>query len=305
MYDRLVSDEVLSMAIGRRIYVGKSKGSQALDQEEINRLLVNLASKGRRVCRLKGGDPFVFGRGGEEAAHLAGAGVGFEVVPGVTSAIAAPAYAGIPVTDRRASASFACVTAHRRPNQPPIDWTSLTRACDTIVVLMGASRLDRVAGELAEAGLEASHPVAVVESGTLPDQRVIRGTLADIAAEAAEAGIGSPAVVVVGECRRSRRFHRLDQPATASRRQRHGDARRRFERRSFVPPQIARRARPGHADDTDSTAGRRVSLTRRGSRYRRAATGSCSPAPARSFTSSESSSGRAGTLARSRRAGWP
>ncbi|MCY4107948.1 MAG: uroporphyrinogen-III C-methyltransferase [Chloroflexi bacterium] len=199
VYDRLVSDDVLAMATARRrIYVGKSKGSQALDQEEINRLLVNLASEGRRVCRLKGGDPFVFGRGGEEAAHLAGAGVDFEVVPGVTSAIAAPAYAGIPVTDRRASASFACVTAHRRPSQPPIDWTSLARSCDTIVVLMGASRLDRVAGELAEAGLEASHPAAVVESGTLPDQRVIRGTLASIVRKAAEAGIGSPAVVVVG-----------------------------------------------------------------------------------------------------------
>ena len=199
VYDRLVSDEVLAMATARqRIYVGKSKGTQALDQDEINSLLVNLASEGGRVCRLKGGDPFVFGRGGEEATHLAGAGVDFEVVPGVTSAIAAPAYAGIPVTDRRASASFACITAHRRSNQPPIDWISLTRACDTIVVLMGASRLDQVVGMLAEAGLEASHPVAVVESGTLPDQRVIRGTMADIAAKAADAGIGSPAVVVVG-----------------------------------------------------------------------------------------------------------
>ena len=200
VYDRLVSDEVLAMAAARRrIYVGKSKGSQALDQDQINRLLVNLASEGRRVCRLKGGDPFVFGRGGEEAAYLAAAGVDFEVVPGVTSAIAAPAYAGIPVTDRRASASFACVTAHRRSNAPPIDWASLTRACDTIVVLMGASRLDRIVVELAEAGLEASHPVAVVESGTLPGQRVVRGTLADIAGKAAEAGIGSPAVVVVGK----------------------------------------------------------------------------------------------------------
>ena len=199
VYDRLVSDDVLAMATARRrINVGKSKGSQALDQEEINRLLVKLASEGLRVCRLKGGDPFVFGRGGEEAAHLAQAGVDFEVVPGITSAIAAPAYAGIPVTDRRASASFACVTAHRRSNASAIDWKSLSRACDTIVVMMGASRLDWVVGELADAGLEASHPVAVVESGTLPGQRVVRGTLADIAGKAAGAGIGSPAVVVVG-----------------------------------------------------------------------------------------------------------
>ena len=201
VYDRLVSDDVLAMATARRrIDVGKSKGSQALDQDEINRLLVRLASEGRRVCRLKGGDPFVFGRGGEEAAHLAGAGVDFEVVPGITSAIAAPAYAGIPVTDRRASASFACVTAHRRSNasEPAIDWKSLSRACDTIVVLMGASRLDWVVGELAGAGLEASHPVAIIESGTLPGQRVVRGNLADIANKAAKAGVGSPAVVVVG-----------------------------------------------------------------------------------------------------------
>ncbi len=201
VYDRLVSDEVLAMATARRrIHVGKSKGSRALDQDEINRLLVRLASQGRRVCRLKGGDPFVFGRGGEEAGHLAQAGVDFEVVPGITSAIAAPAYAGIPVTDRRASASFACVTAHRRSNasEPAIDWASLSRACDTIVVLMGASRLDWVVGELAGAGLALSHPVAIVESGTLPGQRVVRGNLADIVDKAAAAGIGSPAVVVVG-----------------------------------------------------------------------------------------------------------
>jgi uroporphyrinogen III methyltransferase/synthase len=201
VYDRLVGDDVLALAsASERIYVGKGKGSQALDQDEINDLLVRLALDGRRVCRLKGGDPFVFGRGGEEAAHLAEAGVSFEVVPGITSAIAAPAYAGIPVTDRRASSSFACVTAHQRSDRSEraIDWTSLIRACDTIVILMGSSRIDWVIDELADAGLKASHPAAIVESGTLPGQRVVRGNLGNIAEKAAAAGIGSPAVVVVG-----------------------------------------------------------------------------------------------------------
>ena len=198
VYDRLVGDDVLALAsASERIYVGKGKGSQALDQDEINDLLVRLALDGRRVCRLKGGDPFVFGRGGEEAAHLAEAGVSFEVVPGITSAIAAPAYAGIPVTDRRASSSFACVTAHQRSDRSEraIDWTSLIRACDTIVILMGSSRIDWVIDELADAGLKASHPAAIVESGTLPGQRVVRGNLGNIAEKAAAAGIDRKSVV--------------------------------------------------------------------------------------------------------------
>ena len=306
MYDRLVSDDVLAMATARRrIYVGKSKGSQALDQDEINRLLVNLASEGRHVCRLKGGDPFVFGRGGEEAAHLAGAGVDFEVVPGVTSAIAAPAYAGIPVTDRRASASFACVTAHRRPNQPPIDWTSLARACDTIVVLMGASRLDRVVGELAEAGLEASHPVAVVESGTLPDQRVIRGTLADIAGKAAEAGIGSPAVVVGGNV-----VDLADSIDWISRRPLHGVSVM-VTRDEGSRGALSSRLRSlgahilGHADDTDSAAGRRVQFAQRGSRYREPRLGRIRQRQrGRSRLRGHRAGGR-GRSRTSRRAGWP
>ena len=202
VYDRLAGDYVLAMAsASERIDVGKGKGSQALDQDEINRLLVELALKGRRVCRLKGGDPFVFGRGGEEAAYLAGAGVSFEVVPGITSAIAAPAYAGIPVTDRRASSSFACITAHRRSDRSEraIDWVSLSRACETIVILMGSSRIDWIIKELTDIGLKASHPAAIVESGTLPGQRVVRGNLGDIVEKAATAKIASPAVVVVGD----------------------------------------------------------------------------------------------------------
>ena len=138
--------------------------------------------------------------GGEEAARLAEAGVDFEVVPGITSAIAGPAYAGIPVTDRRAASSFACVTAHQRADGPTrsIDWAALVRGCDTIVVLMGSSRIDAVVADLVDAGLASSHPVAVIESATLPGQRTVEGTLGDIAARAADAKIGSPALIVVG-----------------------------------------------------------------------------------------------------------
>ena len=201
VYDRLVGPQVLEMTESlERIYVGKGKDSHAVDQDSINELLVKLALQGRRVCRLKGGDPFVFGRGGEEAARLAEAGVDFEVVPGITSAIAGPAYAGIPVTDRRAASSFACVTAHQRADGPTrsIDWAALVRGCDTIVVLMGSSRIDAVVADLVDAGLASSHPVAVIESATLPGQRTVEGTLGDIAARAADAKIGSPALIVVG-----------------------------------------------------------------------------------------------------------
>ena len=160
VYDRLVGDDVLAMAgTPERIYVGKGKDCHSVSQSEINDLLVKLGQDGRRVCRLKGGDPFVFGRGGEEAATLAKAGVSFEVVPGITSAVAAPAYAGIPLTDRSVSSSFACVTAHQQSKESlrTIDWACLSRACDTIVILMGASRISWLVDELAGAGLESSH----------------------------------------------------------------------------------------------------------------------------------------------------
>ena len=158
--------------------------------------------------RLKGGDPFVFGRGGEEAEALAAAGIAFEVIPGVTSAVAAPAYAGIPVTHRGLASSFAVVTGHEDPetkaDDASIDWPKLATGVDTLVFLMGVGRLAEICARLIEHGRAASTPVAVVEWGTLPRQRTVAGTLATIAAAVAAAGIGSPAVTVVGEVARLR-----------------------------------------------------------------------------------------------------
>jgi uroporphyrin-III C-methyltransferase / precorrin-2 dehydrogenase / sirohydrochlorin ferrochelatase len=194
--DRLVPD---SLVEGKEVtYVGKEGGGPASTQEEINELLISLARKGKKVVRLKGGDPFVFGRGGEEAEALAEAAVDFEVVPAPTSAIAALAYAGIPVTDRRYASSVAFVTG----NSTEQDLTRLRKlatSADAIVVLMGLANLEEVASELIEGGLDPQTPAAVIERGTLPAQRVITSTAAEIARAAAFAEIESPAIAVFGE----------------------------------------------------------------------------------------------------------
>jgi uroporphyrin-III C-methyltransferase len=165
-------------------------------------LLVRLARKGRNVVRLKGGDPFVFGRGAEEAEALADAGISYEVVPAPTSAIAALAYAGIPVTDRRVASSVAIVTGHAQERDP--DWTALTKSVDTIVVMMGMSRIEEIAHSLMLAGLDRSTPAAVVENGTLSTQQVVTSSLGELAGAVRSAGLGSPAVIVVGEVVRLR-----------------------------------------------------------------------------------------------------
>lgn len=199
IHDRLIHPDLLeeAPAAAERIYVGKKAGHHPVPQEEIQRLLVEHARAGRVVVRLKGGDPFVFGRGGEEAAACAAAGVPWEVVPGVTSAIGVPGSVGIPVTHRDRAASFAVVTAHRARGAEAPDWRALA-AVDTLVILMGVSRLPEIIAELAR-HRSPSTPAAVVERGTLADARVVSGTLETLARRAAEVGVRSPATVVVGE----------------------------------------------------------------------------------------------------------
>lgn len=201
VYDALANPRLLREARGdaELVCVGKRGGRHTMKQEEINALLVAKAKEGRRVCRLKGGDPFVFGRGGEEALALAEAGVAFEVVPGVTAGVAAPAYAGIPVTHRGLAASVAFVTGHEDPTKEAsgIDWDKLATGVGTLVFYMGVKNLASIVAHLVAGGLAAATPAAVVQWGTLPRQRTAAGTLGDI--EERAAGLEAPAILVVGK----------------------------------------------------------------------------------------------------------
>ena len=203
VYDRLVDPALVALAppASERFYVGKGRGIGSVAQERVNDLLVDLARRGLKVVRLKGGDPYVFGRGGEEAAHLAAAGVDFEVVPGISSSVAVPGAAGIPVTDRRAASSYVVVTGHVHPSDPgsKVDWAGLARSVDTIVVMMGMKHLDAIADELVRAGRPPSTPAAVIEAGTSARQRTIIATLGDVARKAREARAGAPVVFVIGD----------------------------------------------------------------------------------------------------------
>jgi uroporphyrin-III C-methyltransferase len=202
IYDRLAPQELLQETRpgARLIYVGKESGSHTVPQEEINRLLVAYVQAGKQVVRLKGGDPFVFGRGGEEALALRTTGLDFEVVPGVSSAIAVPAYAGIPVSHRGVATSFAVVTGHERCESPvtATDWQALARI-PTLVILMGVGQIADIAQALQAAGRAANTPAAAIESGATPGQRVVRATLGAIASAIAEAQLKAPAVIVIGE----------------------------------------------------------------------------------------------------------
>jgi uroporphyrinogen III methyltransferase / synthase len=203
LYDRLIPPGAMDGARpdAELRYVGKQPGAPALRQEEINALLVELGGAGKRVVRLKGGDPFVFGRGGEEAEALASAGVRFEVVPGVTSGVAAPAYAGIPVTHRETASAVAFVTGHEDPRKTTagLDWAALARFPGTLVFYMGVGNLSLIAERLAAAGRSSEEPAAVIASGTHPHQRTVTGTLGDIAARVEEEGVRPPAIALVGE----------------------------------------------------------------------------------------------------------
>lgn len=218
VYDRLAHPALLDHARpnAEKIYVGKASAHHALKQPEINALLVAMAKQGKDVCRLKGGDPFVFGRGGEEAEHCLAEGVPFEIVPGVTSAIAAPAYAGIPVTHRDAASSFAVITGHERDDaresgtrapgaaEGRRDWAKIAHAADTLVFLMGVEALSEITARLQKHGRSPDTPAALVQWGTWSRQRVVTGTLETICAAASQAGITPPAVCVVGEVVRLR-----------------------------------------------------------------------------------------------------
>ena len=203
VYDRLIASELLDEARpdAELIYAGKESSHHALPQCEINALLVNRAQQGKHVARLKGGDPFVFGRGGEEALALDAAHIPFEVIPGVTSAIAVPAYAGIPVTHRGIASCVTFVTGHEEANGPGnhIDWRALAMSKGTLIFFMGVSNLPNIVEALSENGLALDTPVAIIERGTTSAQRVVTGTLSNIYALACAAHIEPPALTVIGQ----------------------------------------------------------------------------------------------------------
>ncbi len=202
IYDHLISPEFLNFTRkdARLIYAGKEGGNHTLSQDQINERLVEEARQGRIVARLKGGDPFIFGRGGEEAEELTFAGIPFEIIPGVTSAISVPAYAGIPLTHRRFTATVAFVTGHEDPlkEKSEIDWKALA-GMGTLVFLMGVRNLSRIAANLVAQGKNPETPAALIRRGTTADQETLTGTLADISGKAEAAGFAPPAILVVGE----------------------------------------------------------------------------------------------------------
>jgi len=199
VHDRLANHQLLAYAPQAEIIdVGKQPDHHPVPQKRINAILVEEARQGKVVVRLKGGDPFVFGRGGEEALALVEAGIPFEVVPGVTSAISVPAYAGIPVTHRGVACSVAFITGHHARSKPlDINWQALSQGVDTLVFLMGVQSLPCIVTSLLDAGRPAETAVALIEQGSLPEQKVVVGTLADICEKAVD--IKPPAIIVVGE----------------------------------------------------------------------------------------------------------
>jgi uroporphyrinogen III methyltransferase/synthase len=208
IYDYLASPELLKYAQknAELIYVGKKGGDHTSSQEEINALIVKKAKAGLQVCRLKGGDPFIFGRGGEEAEELVASGIPFEVVPGVTSAVAAAAYAGIPLTHRRLTATLAFITGHEDPHkeESSIDWDSLARGIGTLVFFMGVKNLPDITQKLIAHGRPPDTPVALIRWGTTPGQQTVAGTLENIAERVEAAALKAPAIIVVGEVVRLR-----------------------------------------------------------------------------------------------------
>ena len=199
VYDQLVNPVLLEeVAVeAELVFVGKQAGTHCIGQGDINEVLIGYACRGIDVVRLKGGDPFVFGRGGEEAEALVGAGIPFEVVPGVSSAVAVPAYAGIPLTHRKFASSFAVVTGHEAiKSQSAVDWAKLATAVDTLVILMGLHNLRTIVDKLIVNGRTPDTPVAVIRQGTTAHQKAVVGTLTDIVEKSA--GLKAPALIVVG-----------------------------------------------------------------------------------------------------------
>lgn len=207
LYDRLVNEELLNYAKEGviLIYCGKSPGQHSMAQGEINELLIQYAKDGHKVVRLKGGDPFIFGRGGEEALAAVKAGISYEVIPGITSAIGVAASTGIPLTHRGVAASFAVVTGSRCPeNNAPIRWNQLAHSVDTLVIYMGVSQLSQIREQLIKHGKDIQTPIALIENGTTFNQRTVTGTLENIDKLAAAMKINNPALIIIGEVVRMR-----------------------------------------------------------------------------------------------------
>ena len=201
VYDNLVSSGVLDFAApgAQRIFAGKRRNEHTMRQEQINLLLVQLAREGKQVVRLKGGDPFVFGRGGEEMQELAAHGVDFEVVPGVTAACGVASYAGIPLTHRDHAQGCLFVTGHLKDGSADLDWEALVRPNQTVVIYMGLNALPDICRQLMAHGAPATRPIAAVQHGTLSTQQVLTGTLSDLPAKVAGSGFTSPSLLIVGD----------------------------------------------------------------------------------------------------------
>ncbi|TCB80324.1 uroporphyrinogen-III C-methyltransferase [Acinetobacter sp. ANC 3781] len=201
IYDRLVSPPILDLCRrdATKIYVGKARSNHSVPQDGINALLVEYAAQGKRVCRLKGGDPFIFGRGGEEIQELFAAGVAFQVVPGITAASGCSAYAGIPLTHRDYAQSVRFLTGHLKEGSPELPWNELVYENQTLVLYMGLVGLERICAQLIAHGQRPNMPVALISKGTTPDQKVVVGTLADIASKVTEHQIQAPTLTIIGE----------------------------------------------------------------------------------------------------------
>lgn len=229
LHDRLVAPEILALIPARteRIYVGKERGLHSVPQDEINALLVKLAQEGKRVVRLKGGDPFIFGRGAEEVAELIEAGVGLQVVPGVTAGAGCAAYSGIPLTHRDYAQSCIFITGHTKHGRTELDWPALVRPHQTVVIYMGIQGLPDIVQGLIAHGTPPERPAAIVERGTSLTQRVHIGTVAELPELAAREGVRSPALVIVGEVVKLREqlawFERIVPPAEVAQTLRQGE----------------------------------------------------------------------------------
>lgn len=201
IHDRLIGPDILDFARpdAQRFYVGKAKSHHSRPQAEINALMAHHAAAGRRVVRLKGGDPFVFGRGGEEMDYLLARGIAVEIVPGITAATGCAAFAGIPLTHRDYATAVTFISGHAKDGEPDLDWAGLATGRQTLVVYMGVSTAANVASRLMDHGMAASTPVAVVENGTLPTQKIATGTLARLENVIEDNGITGPALIIIGD----------------------------------------------------------------------------------------------------------